>query len=105
MGPGSHLKQLFESVGIYPKPGCRCLHIMQKMNNWGPAECRRRIMWIVTALEDDAVLYGWGDHLAARLRASLSGLALHVNWMNPYYDLVIIAIAKSEDTSSGESQT
>lgn len=58
VGPGSMLKALLAKFWIAPTPGCKCNAMAQRMDAWGPEECKRRIDEIVDVMQEEAKARG-----------------------------------------------
>ena len=59
-GVGDHIHRIIERrFGESITAGCNCQSWIDKLNNWGPAKCRRRIGEITEHLRAEAMDRGW----------------------------------------------
>lgn len=66
-GPGSELKKLLAAKGYATKTECGCKDKIDKMNFWGPEECRRRLDEITDWLVAAATSAGWKEWAAVTM--------------------------------------
>ena len=93
---GSQLWTLLEELGIEHIPGCKCLALAIKMNEWGPEGCRLHRKEIVSDMRENAKLYGWGSVTKAAVNAFKNGVAWRLNLADIYGSLVDEAIRRTE---------
>lgn len=98
-GPGTELKKMLSAMGMEPAPGCSCRDRMKKMDAWGPEECRKRKQEILGWLRQEYEKQGWGSKVSAGWKALTSGLALHLDPLDPFGSLVDEAIRRAESPS------
>ena len=103
-GPGSELKVLLLLLGITEKTGCDCNAKSAQMDAWGVAGCRVHRDEIVAWMRDGAKRWGWAARLKAGAHAVTSGLASQINWLDPFPDLVDLAIERADRISNLKSQ-
>lgn len=101
-GPGTELKKLLASIGINPSSSCNCAKHMREMNRRGVTGCRATAGEIVGWLREGQDRWGWATKLKAGALALSTGLALKVNWLDPFPGLVEEACRLAEE--SGERQ-
>lgn len=112
-GPGTELKKMLESVGIKSSANCDCNAKMHIMDGWGVAGCRENKEVIVGWLVANAERWGWlspsgkpladdgtkklttGEKFAIGWRTIRTGIAFHVNWLDPFPGLVDEAIRRA----------
>lgn len=95
-GPGTELKKLLTTLGITERTGCDCNAKAAQMDAWGVAGCRSHFGEIVGWMRDGAKRWGWLARLAAGAKAVRSGVALRIHWLDPFEDLVRLAIEQAE---------
>jgi hypothetical protein len=95
-GPGTELMELLKSLGIQESPGCACNAKARQMNAWGVAGCKERRDEIVQWLRDGQQLFGWKEKLTAAANAARTGLAFHLNWLDPIPGMFEEALRRAE---------
>jgi hypothetical protein len=114
-GPGTELKAILSSVGINPGPNCSCRARMRAMDEMGIDGCEQNFDTIVGWLQESAEAWGWntfitkkaeepdgpstlslGEKITVGWKSLTSGLAFHINPLNPYPGLVKEAINRSK---------
>lgn len=66
--PGTELKKLLASFGIYSTPQCQCLQVAKQMDLWG-ARCNEHLEEIVNVMAAEARARGWNVGPFAKLGA------------------------------------
>ena len=94
-GVGDHMKDLTAELKIKPKKGCGCNALANEMNRLGPDGCRRDRARLVEKLKTNAKRYTWGDVATAAVNAVKTGLAWHINLLDPYGSLLDEAIRRA----------
>lgn len=104
-GPGTEMRKILESIGIYPRMGCRCKQLMIDMDEWGVVGCRLERTYIINVMEESAEQYNWKDFVIA---AALSALFLNVriigfkiDALNPFPGLLDLAIHRADGLPAG----
>lgn len=94
-GVGDHTKDIIREWLRIKTSGCGgCEELLQKMNKWGPAECRKRIHEIVPTIQKNAKRNKkWRMIILSRL----PGIKL------PIYGIVLLAIARAEMEAEEEA--
>jgi hypothetical protein len=96
--PGGHAKLILLSLKIQPIAGCGCDEFAKKMNDWGVSGCRgEHYDEIVARFREYAKKYDWGTKLRAAALAIKSGLAFHLNPLDPAPGIVDEAIRRAEE--------
>jgi hypothetical protein len=95
-GPGTELKKMLASMNINPSPSCDCNAKAALMDKNGVIWCRENRDMIVGWLKDGAPRWRWTDQITNALRAVASGLAFHLNPLDPFGSLVDEAIRRAE---------
>lgn len=96
-GPGTELKQVFESLGIRQKSGCLCNIILRRMNNAGPEGCRSQRNELVEQIRTNATQFGIRHWAGAAARAVASGIAFRINPVDPIPGLFDEAVRRAEE--------
>jgi hypothetical protein len=97
-GPGTELKAILESIGVSATTGCDCGPKAEQMDRWGIEGCKRRENFetIVNWMRDGQDRWRWTDKMKAAAKAAQTGLALQINWFDPFPDLVSLSIERAE---------
>lgn len=95
-GVGDHLKDVTAELGITMKQGCSCASLAAEMNRRGPDGCRAKREKLVAEMVKNAQRYSWGDVAWAAVNAVKTGLAWHINPLDPYGSLLDEAIRRAE---------
>lgn len=95
-GVGDHLKDVTAELGITMKQGCSCASLAAEMNRRGPDGCRAKRDKLVAEMVKNAQRYSWGDVAWAAVNAVKTGLAWHINPLDPYGSLLDEAIRRAE---------
>lgn len=95
-GPGTHLKLIFQSLGINPDGCGGCPVTIQKMNA-GTDWCNDHFDELVAEIKERAKARGWLTHAKAAAKAIPTGLAFKVNWKDPIPGLVREAIKRAKE--------
>jgi hypothetical protein len=82
-GPGSELKAVLAELGLKESGGCPCESRQAKMNEWGVEGCLANRAEIEGWLRDEASKAGWKARLKAAAKAVTSGIAFHLNPLDP----------------------
>ncbi len=95
--PGTALKHILESIGIFPTGGCPCADIARQMDNWGVEGCELRRSRIAISLRENHRKRGWPETWIAMVSVVTTGLAAKVLRypLNPYLGLVEEAIEQA----------
>jgi len=101
-GPGTELKLLLMDMGITEPPKCDCNTKAKVMDNWGVAGCELRFPTIVQWLKEGQGRWGWTAKFGAGIKAITSGIAFHVNPLDPIPGLVRLAIERSKEKQRAE---
>jgi hypothetical protein len=104
-GPGTELKAILATLGITHQPGCDCNAKAAQMDAWGVAGCRSNFNQIVVWMRDGAPRWGWVAKIMAGAKAVKSGLALQVNWVDPFPSLITLAIERADGVSREDAKT
>lgn len=99
-GVGTTLGGILAELGIREVAGCDCERLKTDMNALGPEGCEREIDSLSNRLRLNSQKYGIVDKARAAFGALKSGLAFSLNPLDPFRDLVRLAIAKHKETSS-----
>lgn len=91
-GPGTELKNLLASLGIMQEPICSCQKMADNMDAWGPQGCEEHFAEIVEWMHANKERYSWAKRIEAAANAVKTGLALRINWLDPFPDIVREAI-------------
>lgn len=94
-GPGTELKLILKNIGVEERPGCDCNGKMNQMDNWGVKGCREHFDEIVKWMREGMAKWGWYDKMKAAAAAVKTGLALQINWFDPWPDMVNMAIEEA----------
>lgn len=95
-GPGRELEAIFEQLEIPYKESCGCAAYARQMDLWGVAGCREHFDEIVERLRMNAEKYTLWEQFKAAGRALQTGLAFHLNPLDPFPGLVKEAIRRAE---------
>jgi len=95
-GPGRELEQIFEQLEIPYKESCGCAAYARQMDLWGVAGCFEHFDEIVERLRTNAEKYTLWEQFNAAGRALQTGLAFHLNPLDPFPGLVSEAIRRAK---------
>jgi len=99
-GAGCHLLALTTFLGVRHPPRCKCKRLARWMDRIGPAGCRQHFGHIVDKIQANQRLWGWQDFIAsvssAAWKALKSGVAFHINPLDPIPGLVEMALQRAE---------
>lgn len=95
-GPGRKLEEMFQELKIEYQEACGCAAYARQMDAWGVAGCRENFEEIVKRLRTNAAKYSLWDKWRAAGHALWSGLAFHVNPLDPFPGLVAEALRRAE---------
>jgi hypothetical protein len=95
-GPGTELAGVAKELKLKEKPGCGCEEMRREMNRLGVAGCRRDRKRLASKLRAKAGSFGLSEKARAALAAATSGIALTINWLDPYPGLIALAIDRAE---------
>lgn len=102
-GPGTELKEILASLGIEEKPNCDCKGKQAQMDKWGVEECKKNRQTIIQWMREGSERWGYAEHLRTIasnvFNPAAYGLALKVNWIDPFPGLVDEAIRRAEAKS------
>lgn len=104
-GPGTELKEILKSIGIEASQNCSCNRRAAEMNVLGVAGCRAKKDEIVGWLREGAPKWSWTAKLSAAAMSVKTGLAMKVNWLDPFPDLVELAITNAEMKENASKQS
>ena len=104
-GPGTELKKILATLGITHQPGCDCNAKAAQMDQWGVAGCRENVDTLVGWMREGSTRWGWSARLKAGAKAVTSGLALQINWADPFPSLIKLAIERAEEVSRKAAKT
>lgn len=82
MGPGDHLREVLEQLGLYPNT-CECKERMRQMNEWGIAGCQEHKNEILAWLRIEQGRRGWVEQGRAAFLAIKTGLFTKLSPMDP----------------------
>ena len=94
-GPGTELQQLLKTLGINPKPSCDCNGKAAQMDYWGVQGCLANRETIIGWMRAGQDKWGWTEKLRAAANAVTSGLALQLDWSDPFPSLIDQAIRQA----------
>lgn len=92
---GTHLEKLISQIGIQPNAACSCVSLKSRMNAWEIQGCRDNREAILLELRANAAQYGWLGKITAARKAVETGIAWHVNWLDPLPGLLDLAIERA----------
>lgn len=95
-GPGTELKAILASCGVWPDKACTCNSFAKRMDAWGPEKCRANRNYIIEWVKAQQRKRGWTQTLTAGLGALVNGVAFKVNPLDPVPSLVDLAIERAE---------
>lgn len=95
-GPGTELGKILATIGVKDKPSCDCTAKRNQMDRWGVSGCREHRDTILQWMREGSERWGYGERLRAAAAAVVTGLAFHINWADPFPDLIDMAIATEE---------
>jgi len=95
-GPGRELEEIFEQLEITYKESCGCAAYARQMDLWGVEGCLEHFGEIVDRLRTNAAKYTLWEQFKSAGRALHTGLAFHLNPLDPFPGLVREAIRRFE---------
>lgn len=94
-GPGSHLHDLLQSIGITPRSNCSCQSTATKMDDKGVEWCQLNRNDLVDDFRRNSSRYSWGETLKAAWAAMSTGLVWSLSPFDPHGSLVDEAIRRA----------
>lgn len=91
-GAGDELTRLVKQLGIAKTRGCGCAEMAREMNALGIEGCRAKRDELAARLRAKSKEYAWTDWASAAANAAVIGLALRLNWSDPFPGLIDLAI-------------
>lgn len=82
MGPGSHLKAVLESLGLYPN-NCECAERVRQMDEWGIVGSEEHKNEILAWLRIEQSRRGWIEQGRAAFLAVKTGLFTKLSPYDP----------------------
>lgn len=96
-GPGDHLFDVLQSLGVSAKSGCGCGGLKKEMNRYGVDGCRERRTDILTVLKKKTSKYGLAEWTKAAMLAVTTGLVFRINPLDPLPGLFDEAIRRASE--------
>lgn len=103
-GPGSELKAMLAQLGFEAGPACRCNQRAAQMDEWGVEGCKAHREEIVAWLRSEQAKRGWLEKARAAVAAVASGVAFHINPLDPAGSLFDEAIRRAEIKEAVKAQ-